>query len=95
MRRLEGKVAIVTGAALGIGRATAPLFASELSRENVPLGRFAQPQDIASAILFLASDESAHITAEQLVVDGGSRHLSILADQYAPQSNSRTRKDHQ
>ena len=39
--------------------------------ENVPLGRFAEPEDIAKAILFLASDDAAYITGEQLVVDGG------------------------
>src|SRR5581483_6125037 len=39
--------------------------------ENVPLGRFAEPEDIAKAILFLASDDARYITGEQLVVDGG------------------------
>jgi len=39
--------------------------------EEVPIGRIAQPQDIANAILFLASDESAMVTGAALVVDGG------------------------
>jgi NAD(P)-dependent dehydrogenase (short-subunit alcohol dehydrogenase family) len=39
--------------------------------ENVPLGRFAEPEDIAKAIVFLASEDAAYITGEQLVVDGG------------------------
>jgi NAD(P)-dependent dehydrogenase (short-subunit alcohol dehydrogenase family) len=39
--------------------------------ERVPLGRFAQPADIAEAVLFLASDAAAYITGEQIVVDGG------------------------
>ena len=37
----------------------------------IPQGRLAQPIDIANAILFLASDESRHITGITLAVDGG------------------------
>lgn len=36
-----------------------------------PLGRLGEPEDIAKAILFLASDESSWITGHALVVDGG------------------------
>jgi len=39
--------------------------------EDVPLGRFAEPEDIAKAILFLGSDDADYITGQQLVVDGG------------------------
>ena len=38
---------------------------------TIPLGRFAQPQDIANAALYLASDESAIVTGVALDVDGG------------------------
>jgi NAD(P)-dependent dehydrogenase (short-subunit alcohol dehydrogenase family) len=38
---------------------------------TIPQGRMAQPEEVASAILFLASDESRHITGISLAVDGG------------------------
>ncbi len=40
--------------------------------QGVPLGRLATPRDIADAILFLASDESAMMTGSAMVVDGGT-----------------------
>ena len=39
--------------------------------ERIPLRRAAQPEDIAAAALFLASDDAAYITGTDLVVDGG------------------------
>ncbi|HEY2452717.1 MAG TPA: 2,3-dihydro-2,3-dihydroxybenzoate dehydrogenase EntA [Scandinavium sp.] len=39
---------------------------------GIPLGKIAQPQEIASTILFLASDNASHITLQDIVVDGGS-----------------------
>jgi 3-oxoacyl-[acyl-carrier protein] reductase len=40
---------------------------------NTPLGRIGQPGDIAKAAVFLASDDSAWITGETLLIAGGSR----------------------
>jgi len=40
--------------------------------KNIPLGRVGMPEDVARAILFLASDEAAWITGTWLVVDGGA-----------------------
>jgi NAD(P)-dependent dehydrogenase (short-subunit alcohol dehydrogenase family) len=39
--------------------------------QNTPLRRVALPADIAAAILFLASDLSAYVSGQTLVVDGG------------------------
>ena len=44
---------------------------STMYRERTPLGRVGRPEDIANAVAFLASDESAFITGTELFVDGG------------------------
>ncbi|HET7671185.1 MAG TPA: 3-oxoacyl-ACP reductase family protein [Burkholderiales bacterium] len=38
---------------------------------GTPLARFAEPEDIANAVVFFASDEASFITGQHLVVDGG------------------------
>lgn len=119
-QRLGGRRIVITGAASGIGRSTAQLFAAErapnrpayaaskvgvlnltraLAAELAPsvrancvcpglvdtpmaegvqgnvgnyaLKRLAQPQEIASAIMFLTSAESSYVTGAALAVDGG------------------------
>jgi NAD(P)-dependent dehydrogenase (short-subunit alcohol dehydrogenase family) len=52
------------------------LFAKDPERAarrlvHIPMGRFAEAQEIANAVLFLASDESSFITASTFLVDGG------------------------
>ncbi|GGS68608.1 2,3-dihydro-2,3-dihydroxybenzoate dehydrogenase [Streptomyces griseoviridis] len=41
-------------------------------RTGIPLGRIAEPADIADAVVFLASDRARHITMHDLYVDGGA-----------------------
>jgi NAD(P)-dependent dehydrogenase (short-subunit alcohol dehydrogenase family) len=39
--------------------------------EKIAVGRIARPDDIAGAVIFLASDEAAYVTGHELLVDGG------------------------
>jgi NAD(P)-dependent dehydrogenase (short-subunit alcohol dehydrogenase family) len=49
----------------------------ERSKETHPLGRPGQPDEVASLILYLASDRAAWMTGETIPIDGG-RHLTCL-----------------
>jgi NAD(P)-dependent dehydrogenase (short-subunit alcohol dehydrogenase family) len=65
-----------------------PLFTKMASKEpagldaaikreggRIPMGRMAQPEEIAYGILFLASDEASYITGIELVIDGGCYNM--------------------
>jgi 3(or 17)beta-hydroxysteroid dehydrogenase len=58
----------------------------EEAKQNIPMGEFTLPEDVAAAVSFLASDESRHMTGTKLIVDGGL----VNCETYRPAS-SRTR----
>lgn len=63
--------------------ATAGMLATDESRKAteklIPMGRVGQPDDLAHAIVFLASDEAAYITGASLPVDGGRSAVLVTA----------------
>jgi 3(or 17)beta-hydroxysteroid dehydrogenase len=64
-----------------------PMLGNGIDRENnikaiakdIPMQKMGMPEDVANAIVFLASDESKYITGIQLTIDGG-----LLAGALAP-----------
>ncbi|MCH5240526.1 MAG: SDR family oxidoreductase [Muribaculaceae bacterium] len=50
---------------------------SEEDKIQQPVGRIGNPNDIASMVLFLCSEEAGFITGENIVIDGGMTHLMI------------------
>jgi NAD(P)-dependent dehydrogenase (short-subunit alcohol dehydrogenase family) len=65
---LPGAVATEGGRAAGAG---SPLRGPFTQRDRILLGRIGQPDDIAAAALYLASDAASYVTGQTLIVDGG------------------------
>ncbi|MBX9937568.1 MAG: SDR family oxidoreductase [Burkholderiaceae bacterium] len=62
---------------------TAGMLSDAATRQSteklIPMGRVGQPQELAHAILFLASDEASYITGAALPVDGGRSAVLVTA----------------
>ena len=71
---------------------SAPIYAdAEIRRareSKVPLGRLGRAEDIAKAVLFLASDEASYVTGQNLLVDGGVT-MGIIGQLPRPRSVER------
>ncbi len=57
--------------------------AQQTVRDHIPMGRIAEPDEIARIVAFLASDDAAYVTGQTLFADGG---LSLYADFEQPWS---------
>jgi NAD(P)-dependent dehydrogenase (short-subunit alcohol dehydrogenase family) len=75
------------------GGMSAPIYADPVVRKaresKVPIGRLGTPDDIANAVLFLASDAAAYITGQNLLVDGGVT-MGIIGQLPRPASVEKT-----
>jgi NAD(P)-dependent dehydrogenase (short-subunit alcohol dehydrogenase family) len=59
----------------GYFEGSVPLNIEEAMKESsayIPMGRFGKPEEVARAVLFLASDDSSFVTGHLLLVDGGN-----------------------
>ena len=66
----------------------------QMMSERIPAHRFAQPEEIAKAALYLASDESAFMAGSELTIDGGHAEICAflapleIAEALSPRSHS-------
>lgn len=51
--------------------------ARERRSQAVPVGRIGRPEDVAQAVLFLASERSAYISGQDITVDGGFTRMLL------------------
>jgi NAD(P)-dependent dehydrogenase (short-subunit alcohol dehydrogenase family) len=83
-RRIRANIVVPGGTRTPIWNRTAPTVDAMQALEAriggmAPLGRMVEPEEIARAVLFLASDDSSMITGAELPVDGGATQATFGA----------------
>lgn len=68
-----GYIATAMTAATAKRVGATPEYHQKMVAERTPLGRVGQPEEVASVIAFLASDEAAYVSGQTLYVNGGAR----------------------
>lgn len=61
----------MTRASLGMASDDVPAVMAEMAEQN-PFGRLGRPEDVAGTVAFLASDDAAYVTGQEIVVSGGA-----------------------
>jgi NAD(P)-dependent dehydrogenase (short-subunit alcohol dehydrogenase family) len=69
-----GPIATPLYSKLGIAPADQKAMADNITSQ-IPAGRFGTPNEVAQAVVFFASDESAFIVGSELIIDGGMSNL--------------------
>src|SRR5690606_36966043 len=63
--------AVMPGNIMTEGMRAQPAEYIRETERDIPMGHLGDPEDIANAVLFLASDEASYITGQGIVIDGG------------------------
>ncbi|MGI6216618.1 MAG: SDR family NAD(P)-dependent oxidoreductase [Coriobacteriales bacterium] len=61
---------------------------TEMLKQRMPMGRMGYPEDLANAVLYLASDMASYVTGQNIVVDGAQADNSTVSIPTAPSTSA-------